>query len=227
MNDNSELERVAAAYRGQGFTVVTRPTADDLPPFARDFDLEIVGRRGGEGVLLIVKQTRDDLAAMVDAPRYAEVTGSQPGWRLDLVVLGDNGPAVPDRATTSAVAGVDVGRSAERAERLIGSDYTQMAIVAAWAAFEPVSRLHLRRLGPRVDRDTRSADVARELYSAGLVSREEFSVAQSAYRLVREVVHGLPLHGVEATPEYATVVRELAGTARRLSGGLSITPQPA
>ena len=87
MDLEQELKRVADSYSGKGYQVVLRPGPDHLPPFAKDFKVEVVGRQGSEGVLVAVKRNRDDVADDAELARYADVASKQAGWRLDLVVL--------------------------------------------------------------------------------------------------------------------------------------------
>ena len=159
---------------------------------------------------------------MADAPRLAEIVGGQPAWRLDLVVLGDEVAAGSDPAAAS-----EASYPADRAERLIGSEFADMAVVAAWAAFESAARVHLRQLGRYVDRDTLSGAIPSELYSAGLLSPAESSAARDAYSIRRHVVHGMPTRNIETTPEYAKLVRSLTAVAQRLRGVSSLVPQLA
>src|SRR4051812_17311009 len=63
MDFEQELKRVAGAYAGQGYQVVVRPRPEDLPPFAKDFKVEVVGKRATEGVLVAVKKNREEMAA--------------------------------------------------------------------------------------------------------------------------------------------------------------------
>ena len=54
---------MADLYLGQGYDVNVWPSPDQLPPFARDFKVEVVARRGTEGVLVAVRKDRDAVAA--------------------------------------------------------------------------------------------------------------------------------------------------------------------
>ena len=49
---------ISNAYAAQGFEVVVRPGPRQLPPFARDFNVEVLGKRAAEGVLVSVKKNR-------------------------------------------------------------------------------------------------------------------------------------------------------------------------
>jgi hypothetical protein len=45
MNIQQRLNHVVDRYRAQGYQVVIRPGPEDLPPFAKDFKVEIVATR--------------------------------------------------------------------------------------------------------------------------------------------------------------------------------------
>jgi|SRR5208282_1102209 len=88
MDFDQELKQVADAYASQGYQVTIRPNPEALPSFAKDFKIEILGKRGTEGVLVAVKKDRDEVAADSNLTRYAEITGLQkgggstsPSWR--------------------------------------------------------------------------------------------------------------------------------------------------
>src|SRR3954451_1469622 len=88
MNIEQLLNYVADRYRALGFKVVLRPGPDDLPPFAKDFKVEILATGADGNVLASAKASPSEWEADPNIPRYAEVTEKQPGWRFDLLVLG-------------------------------------------------------------------------------------------------------------------------------------------
>ena len=57
MNSEQRLNHVADRYRAQGYRVVVRPGPDDLPPFAKDFKVEILATRADGNVLVSAKAT--------------------------------------------------------------------------------------------------------------------------------------------------------------------------
>src|SRR5437879_9577780 len=140
MNLEQELNRIAGIYKAQGYQVIVRPGAADLPPFAKDFKVEIVARRAAEGVLVQVKRTREEVAADADMPRYAEITSAQSGWRFDFVILeAENSMAREVRGAqepseqhmTDVLAG---------AEHLVREGFVGPAVISAWAALEAAMR---------------------------------------------------------------------------------------
>src|SRR5947209_8390187 len=125
MDDVLELERVADAYRGRGYDVTVRPGPEQLPPFATDFRVEIVGRRGAGGVLVAVRKNRDEVAADGNMQRYAEVTGTQPGWRFDLAVLEAENPKAREVGGAQEFSADDITRSLEEAGELSRTGHTR------------------------------------------------------------------------------------------------------
>jgi hypothetical protein len=92
MDYEHELEQLAKRYQEEGYSVVVHPQGDQLPPFAKDFGADILAMRGGERVLVQVKQDRTALEADPNVPVRAGITNSQPGWRFDLVILNEADP---------------------------------------------------------------------------------------------------------------------------------------
>src|ERR1700728_483520 len=94
MDFDQELRQLADTYESQGNQVTIRPNPEALSSFAKDFKIEILGKRGTEGVLVAVKKNRHEFAADPNLTRYAEVTGLQKGWRFDFDILEAEDPSV-------------------------------------------------------------------------------------------------------------------------------------
>src|SRR5436309_2280439 len=111
MDFEQGLKRLAERYSGQGYQVTVRPRPEDLPTFAKDFEVEIVARRAAEGVLVSVKKNRLEMAADKDMPRYAEVTGAQPGWRYDFAILEPEPPGARELRGAQELPDEDVEKA--------------------------------------------------------------------------------------------------------------------
>jgi uncharacterized protein YutE (UPF0331/DUF86 family) len=218
MDVEQELNRVAETYRGQGYDVALRPSAAELPSFAKVFKVEIVGRRGTEGVLVAVKRNRDEVAADADMQRYAEVTGSQPGWRFDFAILEPENPKVREIGGAAEFTGDDIARSLEQAEQLSRTGFSRMAVVAAWASLEAAMRMRLRASGQEAGWKSMPRQMAKELFSAGLLAPEEFHRIELAFQLRNQIVHGFAPQPGETEAGGAAVAQFLGDVARRLVG---------
>ena len=215
MSADSEFDRVVAAYRAQGYEVVPRPGPDQLPPFARDFRVEIVGRRAGEGVLIAVRKDRFEVVMDRDMSRYAETTAAQPGWRFDLAVLEANSRS-GDAAGVEESTEDELIRSLEQAAELGRMGFPRPAVVAAWAGLETAMRMRLLALGRGAGRLGDARQMLRELYSAGAILPDEFAQIEAASRLRDRIVHGYASRPADAATPESVSVQLLSHVARRL-----------
>jgi uncharacterized protein YutE (UPF0331/DUF86 family) len=209
--------QVADMYRGQGYAVTVRPTPDQLPPFAADFRVELLARRGAQGALVAVRKTRDELADGQVA-RYAEVTAAQPGWRFDLAVLEGENPSARELRDAVEFSGEEISRSLEQAGDLNRLGYPDSALVAAWAALEAAMRIRLRASGRQAGWGSKPREMVKELYSAGLLSPHEFRQVEAASTLRNQVVHGFTPPGGTPGRSEGVLIHLLGDITRRLVG---------
>ncbi len=211
MDFEQELKQVAALYSSQGYQVVHRPGPQDLPDFARDFKVEIVGRRGDGGVLVSVKKNRLEMAADKDMPRYAEMTSGQPGWRYDFALLEATEPGTSEASGAQDFSAEDVTGTLAEAEELGRLGFIRPAILTAWSALEAAMRLRLRAAGETAGWGAMPREMLTELYSSGLLDIEEFSHLERLYQVRNQIVHGF------ASPTSdGGMVSFMAGLGRRL-----------
>jgi hypothetical protein len=191
--------------------VAVRPKAEDLPPFAKDFKVEIVGKRGPDGVLVAVKKDRDQLAADANMPRYAEITGAQSGWRFDFVILEAENSIAREVRGAQEPSDDKITESLAGAEHLFRAGYPNPAMLTAWAGLEAAMRRSLRDAGETAAWGNPPRTMLNELYSAGTFSVEEFHQLETLYRLRNEIVHGFAAQAVDGA-----ALQFLIETTRRL-----------
>src|SRR5207249_11611092 len=97
MNIDQQLNKVADHYRSLGFKVTVRPGPEDLPPFAKDFKVEIIATGEDCNVLVSAKGSQLELEDDPNVFRYAEITNQQPGWRFDILILGPENQTKPEK----------------------------------------------------------------------------------------------------------------------------------
>lgn len=218
MNIEQRLNYVADRYRSLGFTVVLRPGSDDLPPFAKDFKVEILATSADGNVLASVKGSPAELEANPDVSRYAEITGKQPGWRFDLLILGPENGLPKEERQAHEPSEEHIRTTLDEVERLVQTGFLVAGFAAAWGALEAAMRRHVRASGGEAGWGTAPRTMLNELYSSGTLSTSVLRDLERLYQLRSAVVHGY------ATPELQPdAVRFLVATARRLL----TEPQPA
>jgi hypothetical protein len=189
MDYEHELEQLAKRYQEEGYSVVVHPQGDQLPPFAKDFGADILAMRGGERVLVQVKQDRTALEADPNVPVRAGITNSQPGWRFDLVILNEADPLRRWTRGSREPSDEEINDVLAYVERMIEGGDLRAACVFAWAALEAAMR-QVTRNGELYGRTT-PAQLLRTLYGNGILSREDFDQLNQLFRMRTEIVHGL------------------------------------
>lgn len=211
MNLEERLNQVADRYRSQGYQVVVRPSPDALPPFGKDFRVEILATRPDGNVLATAKKSLSDLQADPEVPRYAEVTGKQPGWRFDVLVLGPDPQAMLGKRDAKESSVEEIRRSLDEAERMFRAGFVPQSVLAAWAALESAMRHRLRAQGSEAGWGTSPRTMLNELVSVGILSNSDFKDLEGLFQLRNVIVHGFSAPTVEGS-----AVQFLVDIARQL-----------
>lgn len=187
MDFEKAIDDVAANYVRQGYEVVARPVPANLPPFAKDFRVQVVGRKGASGVLVAIRKNREEFASDPELDRYAEMTGSQEGWRFDFVLLeGSEAPVEPPQE----LSGEQFARQMELATQSMRGPDRSSALISAWAVLESSIRSALRAEGQTVGFGTPVRQMLNELVSNGTISIDEHARLYEASMLRNRIVHG-------------------------------------
>ena len=227
MDLEQELNRLADGYRHQGYDVSVRPNPDQLPSFAQDFEVEIVGRRGDEGVLVAVRKNRNAVAADSNMQRYAETTAAWPGWRFDFVILEAETSAARAIPGAKEFSVEEINQSLEETRALSRNGFTRFAVVAAWATLEAAMRMRLRDFGQEANWRGNPHPMIKELYSAGALSPDEYGAIVRASQLRNRIVHGFASQPAESGDAEASTVQILCEVAHRLINESQLAKQPA
>jgi hypothetical protein len=203
------LERVAQRYRDEGFDVIVHPRPDQVPPFADGFQLDLIGTRGAQGVIVVVKTNRLALAHDPQITQLAQVVNEQPSWRLDVEVLEAETALEKAAQDAAEPSDVELAGILKAADDLADRGYSPYACVVAWGGLEAAMRRI--RSGPGLHGRTDPAALMRSLYGNGYLSREQFDRLKESYKIRSQVVHGLVPPQVNAE-----LVHDVTATARHL-----------
>ena len=215
--EKESLDRVAQRYRDEGYEVVVEPRGDALPSFLDDFQVDLIARRGNEGVVVEIKYKRNDLSADENVSRMAEVVNRQPGWRLDVIVLERETSL--DKAVYTAAEPSDeqIGSMIVVAEEMAANGHLPYAYVAALSSLEAVMRSICKNTELYPHNTT--IDCLRNIYGLDLLSRDQFVWLRDAFKVRSQIVHGLvprtiareSIHFVTAISKYLLYGIEATG----------------
>ncbi len=222
MNLDQRLNFVADRYRSLGFKVVVQPGPEDLPPFAKDFKIDLVATKDDGSALVLAKGSPSELEADPEVARYAEITNNQPGWRFDVFILGPDPQAKVEKREAKEPPEEEIQRYLDGVQQMLQAGFVAQSLVAAWAALEAAMRRRLRSGGEEAGWGTSPRTMLNELYSGGILTTTVLRELEALFQLRNVIVHGFSPPAVEPR-----AVQFLVDTARRLLTESQLVKQPA
>lgn len=207
MRSTSERERlrlasVASEYRERGYEVKVRPTAVDLPDFMVDFEPDLIATGNDESVVVEVK-ARNELDNNRDVGAIEAAIRNHPGWRFELIIDAldseDGSLLGPDQIETSL----------DEADELRTRGHVVAGLLLLWSATEGILRLLAAR--EKVELESSAPGyMTKQLYSLGLLGRDQYRILDEAVRLRNRAAHGFQVSVTQQDlARIAAIAREL------------------
>jgi hypothetical protein len=204
-HERRRLVSVASEYEKRGYEVKLQPASSEVPEFLVGFEPDLIATGNGESVVVEVKvrtelgneQTIAGIAAIEAALR------DRPGWRFELIIDGSE----PEHGRLLGAHQIEA--SLEEADELRQGGHVVAALLLLWSATEGVLRL----LAVRENVDLESPSpmyVTSQLYTLGLLGREQYRILDEALRLRNHAAHGFQVSVTrEDLANIAAIAREL------------------
>ena len=208
--EKQHAHRLAQEYRSQGYEVIEEPSQEQLPPFLAGYHPDMLLRKADEDEAVVVEvKARKSLAK---EPQIAELAGllrTQPGWRLELVVV-DIGEQLEALEGADPFTREDIVRGITEAERLLASAFAEAALLRAWSAAEPTVRLLAESEG-LLTGQSKPIHLIKQAVMNGVVSRTDYNLLLQALRHRDALAHGF------MRPDFdPTLTGSLIDTTKRL-----------
>jgi uncharacterized protein YutE (UPF0331/DUF86 family) len=216
--ERKRLQGIAREYREKGYQVLLHPDETDLPSFLSCFQPDMIALGDKEKVVVEVK-SKSTLSKADYLTALANAVNAQSGWRFELVVTNPASPSVVEESA-EILTQSEIQARIGSAHQLLSSNQEDAATILAWSAVEAVLRLIVKRQGIAIGRQPLL--LIKELYSLGILSREDYELLQEGMRFRNLIVHGF-----QSTEPTSELVRELIRIAEKLLtssevwGGLS------
>src|SRR5919108_1290944 len=193
-----KLQEIAADYRAQGYDVRIEPGPEDVPAFLTGVRPDLIARGPHDSVVVEVK-VGTTTAASERFRELAEKIRQQPGWRFSLVVIDPRSDEVAPSAEPLLNRDAIANRL-KTANELRRAGSKDAAFLLLWVSIEALLRQITAREGLPLERMPSSA-LLKELFSLGLLSRDDFDVAQRAFAVRSALVHGFEATGLDQMTE--------------------------
>jgi hypothetical protein len=205
---NRKLQEIAADYSARGYEVLIEPGSTRLPEFLAGFRPDLVAFGPQDSVVVELK-VGTQTAASERFRELAEAIQRQPGWRFSLVVIDPRSDDVAPSAQQLLNRNEILDRL-EKANELLKVGTKDVAFVLLWVSIEALLRRIAIQEGLPLERVPPSA-LMKELYSLGVLSRNDLDTTQRAFAVRNSIVHGFEASGLDQQ-----IFRELVQLARRL-----------
>jgi REase_AHJR-like len=193
-----KLQELAADYRAQGYDVRIEPGPEDVPPFLMGVRPDLIARGPHDSVVVEVK-VGTTTAASERFRELADKIRQQPGWRFSLVVIDPRSDEVAPSADPLLNRDA-IATRLETANELRRAGSKEAAFLLMWTSIEALLRQIATREDLPLERMPSSA-LLKELFSLGLLSRDELDVAQRAFAVRNALVHGFEATGLDQMTE--------------------------
>lgn len=184
------LRQLAEHYRRRGYAVTISPGKDVLPPFAKDYQVELLAERPDGNVLVSAKPSAVEVGRDASLVDLADIVAKQPGWRFDITLAKPPAPSSePKPRDLTDMSREQIEQSIKTAQTLYDGGFKPQAVLTAWAALESAMRHRLQSLGERADYGAPQG-MLNALISAGEIDHGEFRDLEDISRLRNTIVHG-------------------------------------
>jgi len=190
------VRSVAARYSRDGYEVVIEPNKAQRPKFLKDFEPDMIARRGDSNVIVEIKVSGSKIKRE-QIEKLSHLASGVPGWRVDLVYFDPESVTDSNRysdrsPTPTKIAGpAKIKKSLSEAIELFSDGVAAAGFLLAWSAFEGAAMRALRKKGDDPVDNLRPMDVLKRLVSNGLVTDDEFVKLRTAYELRSRITHGM------------------------------------
>ncbi len=213
------LQSIAQEYRDQGYSVLTAPHQVDLPPFLQDFHIDLIADNGDEKVVVEIRTT-EALRQDATLSRLADVVNEKLGWRLDLIVTGPRNGA-KSQATGPLLNQSQMLDRLNLVTTLTDRQQYDAALLLLWSAAESILRSIAKQEKVRLQSEP-PAYIVKQLYSLGLLDKEDYDALEDAVPLRNAIVHGFQPKQLGTTQ-----VTHLLKTVRKLIQSSEMAAEPA
>ncbi|HFJ9378300.1 hypothetical protein [Bacillus thuringiensis] len=180
-----KIKEVANQYIQKGYTVFIDPVSHDIPDFLKNFSPDIIAISNDDKVIIEVK-SKTTLIHSKELESMANLINQQDGWRFELVVTNSKNLENENQEELSLNAVINM---LTEAEKLLEYDFLNASFIIAWSAFETVVRNKLKQENVKSEYTNISQSI-KNLYTFGLVSKQEYDFLQNQFKIRNLVVHG-------------------------------------
>jgi len=182
--EETTLKKIARQYSTEGYEVVVSPSPSQLPESLRDFSIDLLAKRGDETVVVQVKKPTSRKPER-QLQILAEAVNKIPNYSFDFIAVAQ--PAKPGR--TEWLLGEELRKRMNEAIQLSHMGFPEASTLLLWSATEGALRLLSAHQHVATRAESPSL-IIKNLYSQGILNKDEYIILERAVRFRNAAVHG-------------------------------------
>ncbi len=190
--EQRRIKELAREYEEKGFQVYIEPERDLLPDFLRDYQPDLILKKGDLNVVVEVK-TSETIKNSEYLKELSAKINSIENWKFELVITN---PRVKDNLRSSKYQEFSLSEIENRINKLsnsIDNNFLEPHFLFAWSLFEASSRAILKVEQPKVERKLNPIANIKQLYSYGIIGRIDYEWLNKISEIRNHIVHGHPI----------------------------------
>lgn len=179
-----KIGEIAKEYTDNGYEVFTEPRLTAVPNFLKNYEPDIIAISEKDKVVVEVK-SKSTISNSKKLEAMADVVSKQNGWRFELVLTN---PIERTSEDKQELSNNEIIKLLNEASLLLQSNFHNAAFLITWSTTESVIRKKL--LSEEIETTLNVLRSIKNLYSFGIVSREEYDMLSGLLKLRNTIVHG-------------------------------------
>jgi uncharacterized protein YutE (UPF0331/DUF86 family) len=190
--EQRKIKELAREYEEKGFEVLVEPNKNLLPNFLKNYQPDLVLKKGDLNVVVEVK-TSETIKNSEYLKELAAKINSIENWKFELVITN---PRVKDNLRNSKYQEFSLSEIESRLNKLskgVDKNFIEPHFLYAWSLFEATSRAILKAEQPKVEIKLNPIANIKQLYSYGIIGRIDYEWLNNISEMRNHIVHGHPI----------------------------------
>jgi uncharacterized protein YutE (UPF0331/DUF86 family) len=193
VNLEEKIKEIVNEYSQKGYTVFSNTNISSIPNFLRNFSPDIIAISDNDKVVIEVK-TKYSLSKSKDLEDLANLINQQEGWRFELVIVSSH--EKQDKESKELTIN-EIINMINDAEKLLNNHHVRASYILTWSSIEAIARKKLKSENI-ISEDNNPIKIIKNLYTFGLISRDEYELLHTHSKLRNLVVHGFKAPNLDA-----------------------------
>lgn len=187
--EQRRIKELAREYEEKGFQVFIEPKKDLLPEFLKDYQPDLILKKGEINIVVEVK-TSETIKSSEYLKELSARINSLENWKFELVITN---PRVKDNLRNNRYQEFSLLELENRLNKVsnsIDKNFLEPHFLYAWSLFEASSRAILKADQPKSERKLSPTANIKQLYSYGIIGRIDYEWLNKISHIRNHIVHG-------------------------------------